>query len=234
MKKTGFLLVALILGAVLIGCGSAGAGGDVEIAKFTRVSIPVPGYMEEVVNSAWSIIPVGSKALITSEAREFCTTPSSFYWFWEDGTIEEYEAKPEQWAVVYQLARATVELYTREGKQFDFIGIPPYVPEYTPANPMPVPPLFTFYILDRDNAIYEELFISEALAAPMTQEEYYFYVVAHFIAYHVSGAESAAPEGSPYRWIGGGTKIIEPPPIEEPPAEDPPQDEPPPEEEPPV
>ena len=226
MKKLCLILVvALALVAGFLGCDSAGAGG--EEALFTRVAIPVPDHMTEVVDAAWSIVPTGSKALVTPEAAAFCTNPSSFYWFWEDGRIEEYEAKPEQWAVVYQLARATVEIYTREGMAFDFIGIPPYVPPHTPANPMPVPPLFTFYILDRDNAIYEEVFISEALAAPMTQEEYYFYVVAHFIAYHVSGAESAAPEGSPYRWIGGGTKIIEPPPIEEPPVEDPPPEEPP-------
>lgn len=228
MKKTGLILVvALALGAVFIGCDSAGAGG--EEALFTRVSIPVPEYMTEVVDAAWNIIPVGSRALVTTEAREFCTEPSSFYWFWEDGKIEEYKAKPEQWGVIYYLASMTVSQYAADGKQFEFIAIPVYVPLHTPANEMPVPPLFTFYILDRDNAIYEEIFISEALAAPMTQEEYYFYVVAHFIAYHVSGAESAAPEGSPYRWIGGGTKIIEPPPIEEPPVEDPP-----PEEEPPV
>jgi len=175
-----------------------------------RQPIPVPEYLYDVALGAWIIREaVVSKNIVATDdpAAKFCTTEGSFYMFYGDKSIIEYSIKQDEWYTMMRACIVTKELYEYEGKEFDYIAIPRYIPPYVPENKEPVVPLLHFYILDKDNNLMYDYDIQAI--EPSDPVGWYNYCLAHnYMTMDVETRDMDYPELAPHRWIGGGTKEV--------------------------
>lgn len=183
---------------------------DPSTGGLIRQAIPVPEYLYDVALGAWIIREaVVSKNIVATAdpAAKYCTNEGSFYLFTGDKKIVEYEIKEEEWGTMLRACIVTKELYEYEGKEFDYIAVPRYIPPYVPENKEPVVPLLHFYVLDKDNNVVYDYDITTI--EPGDPVGWYNYCIANnYITMDVETRDMNSPELAPHRWIGGGTKEV--------------------------